>query len=116
MAVVDRPGAEQRAEAERDAAVEGADGPGLQAFPAALEAERRRRRERDDDQEDGGLEEREVGAVVVDADVRDGQAAGDERGQERAQPRGARDARALEDVEEQSHGSATVATIDFVDR
>ena len=54
-------------------------------------------------QEPRRLEEREVGAVEVDADVGRGERAGDQRGQERPDAGGGGEAEALEDVEEERH-------------
>src|SRR4051812_17389059 len=107
--VVEGAGVEQRAQAERDAADERARGAGLEVLATGLEHERHGAGERDDDQEDRRLQEGELGAVEVDAEVGDRQAAGDERGQERPQAGGAGHARALEQIEEQSHDWGTVA-------
>ena len=52
----------------------------------------------------GLLEEREVGAVEVDAEVAGRERADEQRGQERADADRGGDARALKEVEDEVHG------------
>jgi len=105
VAVVDRGGHEQRAEAHRHPRQGGAERAGLQALAAdpPLVGDRGRAEERDDDQEGRRLEEGERGALEVDPRVVGGHPARQERGQEGADAGRSREARALQDVEDEVH-------------
>ena len=101
VAIVDRRGAQQRAEADPDAAQRGLAGGPLRAA-GAVKTEAISAIDQGE-QPDRRFEERELRPVEVEADVAGGQRAGQQGGQERAEPCRGGEAEPLEDVESELH-------------